>query len=265
MCSLNASNRVLGGRVGILLMQAPGESAPELSIIADGLARVGATVRYLQSEVASADAVKSTRWRDWYVEAEHALTDMRKDCDIVIVGGSSVGAALGLLLAASHPNDVQGTALFAPTLWLNGRLTPWAAMMVCLALGRRAAEAIGISPWLSQGPSVPSEETLAEHRRLLEAARRALTGISQPTLIVHSREDRCAGLDNAGYLQRHLRGLVDMVILGGSHHSAGLNRQHDFIVEKATAFIASVARRPRQPAQGIKPAARLATILPKAA
>jgi pimeloyl-ACP methyl ester carboxylesterase len=106
---------------------------------------------------------------------------------------------------------------------------------------------------------------LSEQRRLLEAARRALNGISQPTLIVHSREDRCAGLDNAGYLQRHLRGLVDMVILGGNHHTASLSRQPDFIVEKATAFIASVAKRPRLQVQGVKPAPQLATVLPRAA
>ena len=61
-----------------------------------------------------------------------------------------------------------------------------------------------------------------------------LKTISQPALIVHSRQDRCAGLDNAGYLQRNLRGLVDMVVLGGSHQAASLDRQHDLIVEKAS-------------------------------
>jgi carboxylesterase len=236
-------NRASGGRVGILLMQAPGEVASGLSSVAEELARAGHAVRCLQPS-ASHEEGKAARWWDWYAEAEAALADMRRDCEVVIAGGSSVGAALGLLLAANHPKDVQGTALFAPTLWLNGRLAPRAAMLVCLALGRRAAEAIGISPWLSQGASIPAE-TLAEHRRLLEAARRALKGISQPALIVHSREDRCAGLDNAGYLQRNLRGLVDMVVLGGSHQSAGLDRQHDLVAEKARAFVEAVSRRPR--------------------
>ena len=242
MSSNDSSNRVPGCRVGILLMQAPGEAASGLSSIADGLAHAGHTVRCLPS-ASSEDGAKAARWWDWYAGAEAALADMRKDCDVVIAGGSSVGAALGLLLAANYPKDVQGTALFAPTLWLNGRLAPRAAGLVCLALGRRAAEAIGISPWLSQG-AVPAE-SLAEYRRLLEAARRVLKAINQPALIVHSREDRCAGLDNAGYLQRHLRGLVDMVILGGSHQAGGLDRQHDLIVEKATAFVEAVARRPR--------------------
>jgi carboxylesterase len=44
---------------------------------------------------------------------------------VVIVGGLSTGAALTLLLAARHPEDVHGTALIAPTFGLNGRLVPW--------------------------------------------------------------------------------------------------------------------------------------------
>ena len=133
-------------------MQAPGEAASGLSSIADGLARAGYTVRCLQPAASSEDGAKAARWRDWYAGAEAALADMRRDCDVVIAGGLSTGAALGLLLAANHPKDVQGTALFAPTIVAQRTGSRhWAAGLVCAALGRRAAEAIGISPWLSHG------------------------------------------------------------------------------------------------------------------
>ena len=36
---------------------------------------------------------------------------------------------LALLLAARNPKDVQGTALLAPTFWLNGWLIPWYARL----------------------------------------------------------------------------------------------------------------------------------------
>ena len=46
-------------------------------------------------------------------------------CDTVIVSGLSTGAVLALLLAARHPKDVHGAALFAPVFWLNGWIIPW--------------------------------------------------------------------------------------------------------------------------------------------
>jgi hypothetical protein len=52
-------------------------------------------------------------------------------------------------------------------------------------------------------------------------------------------------LDNAGYLQRHLRGLVDMVVLGGSAEGPSIERQRDLMLAKAAAFVEAIARRPR--------------------
>lgn len=253
--SLNGTDdRVFGRRVGVLLMQAPGEAASSLGSIASGLARAGYTVRCLQPAASAKDGVKAARWWDWYAGAEAALADLRRECDVVVAGGLSTGAALGLLLAANHPRDVQGTVLFAPTMWLHGWLAPWAAGLVCAALGRRTAEIIGLSPWLAHGLGVPAD-ALSEHRSLLQAARRVLKSISQPAFIVHSRQDRCAGLDNAGYLQRNLRGLVDMVVLGGTHQAASLDRQRDLIVEKAATFVETVARRSRAAAAKPHPGA----------
>lgn len=233
-------NATDGGRAGILLMQAPGEVAA-LASIASGLECAGHMVRCLQPAALAEDGVKAARWWDWYAGAEATLAGLRRQCDVVVAGGMGAGAALGLLLAANHPKDVQATALFAPTLWLNGQLAPWAAHLLCLALGRRTAEGIGLSRRLPVR-GIP-DEALSQHRRLLQAARSVLKSVSQPTLIVHTREDCCAGLDSAGYLQRNLRGLVDMVVLRGGAQAEGLDRQRDLIVEKVVAFAATVARR----------------------
>lgn len=236
-------DRASGRAVGVLLIEAPGDAASRLAFLAGRLARAGYAVRTVQVD-------DKASWQSWHACAVAGLADLRRSCGIVIAGGVSTGAAMALLLAAEHPEDVQGTALFAPTLWLSGWLTPWASGLVCTALGRRMVEAIGISPWLARHFGI-SGGALAEHRRLVAAARGALRAIRQPALIVHSREDRCVGLDNAGYLQRHLSGLVDMVVLGNSNPGGGIGRQDDLIVEKAARFIDAVAKR-TQPAAQIK-------------
>jgi hypothetical protein len=76
--------------------------APTMRFVANGLARAGYTVHCLQlaGHCGTEEDINNTTWQDWYASAEAALIEIRKECDIVIVGGLSTGAVLSLLLAA---------------------------------------------------------------------------------------------------------------------------------------------------------------------
>ena len=139
------SYRVAGGRVGVLLLHGLCGTPTEMRFVANGLARAGYTVHcpQLAGHCGTEQDIKSTTWQDWYASAEAALIEIRKECDVVVVGGLSTGAVLSLLLAANHPDKVQGTALFAPTLWLNGWLIPWHARLFRMVFSKRVANMIG--------------------------------------------------------------------------------------------------------------------------
>jgi carboxylesterase len=91
-------------------------------------------------------------------------------------------------------------------------------------------------------PSTPGGAVL-EHRRLVNVVKRELGNVHQPSLIVHPREDDYADLDNAWYLQRNLKGLVDMVVLDDSYHIVTVDRQRHVVVDRATTFVDNVAKR----------------------
>jgi carboxylesterase len=82
-----------------------------------------------------------------------------------------------------------------------------------------------------------------EHRHLVNAVKREIGNVNQPSLIVHPREDDYADLNNAWYLQRNLKGLVDMVVLDDSYHIVTVDRQRHVVVDRATAFVDNVAKR----------------------
>lgn len=259
---------VRGGRTGVLLMHGLCGTPTEMRFVANGLARTGCTVYcpMLAGHGGTEEDIKGTTWQDWYASAERALDRLREDCDTVIVGGLSTGAVLALLLAARRPADVQGTALLAPTLWLNGWLIPWYARLFRLVFSKRIANLIGFPDLHPHGikderirefirnalfsgdssvaglPSTPGGAVL-EHRRLVQAARAELGRIHQPALIIHPREDDYADLDNAWYLQRQLKGMVDMVVLDDSYHIVTVDRQRHVVVERTAAFVANVAQR----------------------
>jgi carboxylesterase len=262
------SYRVAGGQVGVLLLHGLCGTPTEMRFVANGLARAGYTVHcpQLAGHCGTEEDIKNTTWQDWYASAEAALIEIRKECDIVIVGGLSTGAVLSLLLAANHPDKVQGTALFAPTLWLNGWLIPWHARLFRMVFSKRVANMIGFPDLHPHGikdqrirdfiqsalfsgdsstaglPNTPGGAVL-EHRRLVNATKRRLGEVDQPALIVHPREDDYADLDNAWYLQRNLKGMVDMVVLEDSYHIVTVDRQRHVVVDRATAFVEMVVKR----------------------
>lgn len=268
MTKIDYSYRLPGDRIGVLLLHGLCGTPAEVRYVANGMARAGYTVHcpQLAGHCGTEADIKDSTWQDWYRSAEAALEEMRETCDVVIAGGLSTGALLALMLAARHPDKVQGTALYAPTLWLNGWLIPWYARLFRLCVHKPVANLIPfpdkhphgikdkrirefIYKALNSGdssiaglPTTPGGAVL-EHRWLAQEVRRTLGQISQPALIMHPREDDYADLSNAWHIQRSLKGNVEMVVLEDSYHIITVDRQRDLVVERTGAFVKAVAAR----------------------
>jgi carboxylesterase len=258
--------RIAGGKVGVLLIHGLCGTPAEMRFVAMGLGRAGYTVHcpQLAGHGGTRQDIVKTNWQDWYRSAEAALDEMRKDCDTVIVGGLCLGSIIGLHLAARHPDKVQGIALFSPTLWINGWAMPWYTKLFSLVRSRWMAnlmefpdaESLGIKcPRVrefvraalaaSDGSDLGTVGTpgamVLEHRRMVAAAKKILDKVQQPTLIIHSRQDDYADLNNATYLRGELTGAEDLVVLEDSYHMVTLDKERHVVVERTRAFIDRVA------------------------
>lgn len=266
MSIVDRSLYMSGGRTGILLIHGLGGTPVEMRFIAVGLARAGFTVYcpQLAGHCGSADDLRATRWQDWYASVQAAHDRLREDCDIVVVGGLSMGALLALQLAAERPDDVHAAALFAPTLELDGWSIPWYARLFRLVWHRRVAdffefrecEPYGVkdprvrclvTAALQSGDSSQAGQlstpgsTMLELRRLAKTVRRSLGSIRQPVLLLHPREDDRASIRNAFYLQEHLGGRVEAVVLEDSYHIVTLDRQRHVVLERTSRFVREVS------------------------
>jgi carboxylesterase len=253
------------GKTGALLLHGLGGTPVEMRTVALALARANITVScpQLAAHNGSFEELQASSWHDWYVSAEIALDDLRRRCDTVLVGGLSMGAVLALLLAARRKADVQGCALYAPTLRLDGWGVPWYARLFALVHDKWSAnhfdfaerEPYGIkdtrvralvSAAIESGDSakagmfkVPGGSML-ELRRLVNAVRGQAHEVTQPVLLVHPREDDRADLANSFWLQRHLGGRVDAVVLDDSYHVITMDRQRDIVADRTVAFAQSL-------------------------
>jgi carboxylesterase len=269
------------GPTGFLLVHGLGGTPVELKFVAKGLARQGFTVACCQLAGHCGDEgdLRATDWRDWYASVEDALDRLRKRCDTVIAGGLSMGAVLALHLAAERKSEVHGLALYAPTLWHDGWAMPRSANLLHLGplsnIGHRmfspfyrytekepygikdpAIRAVVLAAMSSgdttrAGILVTPGAAIWQHCDLVEAVKRELKSITAPALLIQARDDDMASLRNSEYLQRHLGGLVNTVILDDSYHIVTVDRQRDLVIEASSAFAAGLAARRAKQAQDI--------------
>jgi carboxylesterase len=256
-----------GGRTGLLLVHGLGGTPVELRVVAGGLARAGFTVfcPQLAGHCGSYEDLRTTGWRDWYGTVEEAHERLRRECDVIIVGGLSMGALLALQLAADNPDTVDGAVLFAPTLWLDGWGIPWHACLFNLVhhkwcadlFGFREREPFGVkdarvrslvTAAIQSGDSsqagqlVTPGSSMLEMRWLAQSVRRRLRSIRQPVLSLHPRQDDRASLNNTLYLQQRLGGRVETVVLDDSYHIITMDRQRQTVIDRTAAFARRLTR-----------------------
>jgi carboxylesterase len=254
-----------GSRVGFLLIHGLGGTPTELKFLAQGLNRAGHTVvcPLLAGHGTSTDEFNQSRWTEWYLSAEAALIEMRKTCEVVIVGGVSAGAVIALRLAAERPKDVAGVSLYAPTFWPNGWAIPRSFLLFKLVTTKWFANLLSMSevaPYgikderirnlvldsLATGGRTKSEifgrngGTLLEFKWLAKDTRKRLGAVKQATLIFHPRFDDQSDLSNSVLLQRKMGGRVETMVLEDSYHMVTLDRQRQLVVDRSNAFAATL-------------------------
>jgi carboxylesterase len=253
------------GRTGVLLIHSLGGTPLELRTVAVGLAERGFTVSCCQlaGHGDTEDELLATRWSDWFASAEYALAELEKQCDVIVVGGLSVGSILALRLAARNPSRVHGLCLFAPTLRYDGWAMPWYSFLLMLGVrapflrrmrfadpppygikdeASRAMIADAMQAGQSMSSHITSLGTLQESHWLVRDVVRRLKSIKAPALIIHPREDDISDLSNTIYLQRRLGGLVECLVLDDSYHLITVDRQRDLVMNRTADFISFVER-----------------------
>jgi carboxylesterase len=273
MAIVDRSFTIGEGRTGFLLIHGLGGTPIELKFVAKGLARRGfrVTCCQLAGHCGTQEDLVASGWQDWHDSANAALDRLKAECDTVVVGGLSMGAVLALHLAALRPNDVHGLALYAPTLWYDGWAMPWYRFMLRIGLTsgfgrwviRRFYRFVETHPYGIKDPTIravvvaamnsgdstqagilvtPGKAVIELHK-LVETVKRELPTIMTPAMIVQAREDDLSSLANTVYLQRHLGGLVDTLILNDSYHIVTVDRQRDLLIDATFVFASLLAER----------------------
>jgi carboxylesterase len=251
-----------GGRTGVLLIHGLGGTPTELRFIAQGLARAGRTVLccHLAGHCSTPEELRRSTWREWYASVAAAHDRLKEHCDVILAGGLSMGGILALRLAQLRRDELHGLLIYAPTLRLDGWAMPWHSSIlryvkptpVPLEFDLPEREPYGLKDERVRALVVSSMQSgdssqagvfstplrsLANFNALVDQVKRRLGDVRQPALLVHPRNDDIASLKNTQYLQSHLGGLVDTLVLDNSYHMVTLDQQRHVVAERTDRFV----------------------------
>jgi carboxylesterase len=182
-----------------------------------------------------------TRWTDWEAEAVGALKDLSSRCADVVVVGVSMGGAMALHLAATHPDEIRCVAVVNAYIH-DSRL----AMAPVVRLFTRTMKL------KTNDINKPGQDEIAYDRapvvalaslgQLLKKAEGELPDVRQPLLVFSSPQDHLVKpsnsqliMDMAGSTEKEL------VPLANSFHVATLDHDADLIRDRILIFARSHA------------------------
>lgn len=271
-----------GSRIGVMLVHGLAGTPAEMKAIAKRLNKYGFSVLcpLLAGHCSSEADLVATTWSDWTNSAEYAYERMAEHMDAIFVGGLSAGAVLSLYLARRNPEGVRGLALYSTTLRWDGWSIPKLSFLLPLVLRlpyigkryrfeevfpygimneklrRRIHSQMQSGNSSSAGLASTPGTSLRELWRLVAIVKRALPKIFTPALLIHARNDDIASLRNALYVQKHLGGPADLLLLDHSYHMITVDQErnkvcdatalyfHDLLDEKEREELSAHAQEP---------------------
>lgn len=231
-------------RIGILTIHGFTGSPQSMRPIAQAMVERGYTVELplLPGHGTSVEDMIPTTWADWTSAVDEAYRELARRTDAVVVTGLSMGGALTLWLATQHP-DIAGIVPINAAAVADPELM--AGLQAFVDSGADAIDAIGgdikaegvIEVGYDQTPLRP---LLSLQQALLDMAP-TLGSITQPTLIITSREDHVVDPASSDFIAEHVGVTAERLWLDESYHVATLDNDQQRIIDAIAEFTERVA------------------------
>lgn len=218
-----------------------------------------------------------TSWRAIVASAtEHvhrAHESARARGETLVVGGLSLGAVLALLMAAKHPDEVDGVIALSPTLFYDGWAVPWSHRLIALAdylplkhvLYLRESSPYGLKDEalrariaaryarMSLHSTTAQEDAreigyahfplrlFCEMRHIITRCIAHLPQVKAPLLVLQAREDEVTSPRNAWFVHDRVASRrKEVVLLDNSYHLVTADLDRARVASEITRFCMSL-------------------------
>lgn len=234
-----------GGPTGILLLHGFTGTVAHMRPLGDELARRGYTVMgiNLPGHATTEADMAHSGWKQWRNAARDAMLTLRQKCPIAAVAGLSMGGLLALLLAEEGLPD--GCVTLSAPMATQNRLIRIARLAAPfkprVSWAPTAERHRALNPAYDYGYSGFPTAKAADLQHLIRLARKNLTRVACPTLVVQSTGDRTIWPGSADGILSEIRSLQkSKLLLEGVPHVCTLSSALPQIAETMDRFLAAL-------------------------
>jgi carboxylesterase len=239
-----------GEGVSALLVHGLSGTPYEMRWLGEQLAAAGIRVRgvRLNGHAGSPEDLGASTYDNWYESIVQAFEDLRRYGDPAVVVGLSAGAVLAARLAADQREAIAGVAMLAPAFFL-----PWTATVTLGAVRKLSSLANHVYVHNDSGSDIHDAAARRIHptMRLLplsapinlldlsKIVRRRLDRVTQPALVIYSRQDHtCPMRRNQSCITKRL-GSVERreVVLEDSYHVITVDNEKQQVAAEVRTFV----------------------------
>jgi carboxylesterase len=239
-----------GAGVSALLVHGLSGTPYEMRWLGEQLAAAGIRVRgvRLNGHAGSPEDLGASTYDNWYESVVQGLEDLRRYGDPNVVVGLSAGAVLAARLAVDQREAIAGVAMLAPAFFL-----PWTATVAIRTVGKLGSLANHLYLHNDQGSDLHDAAARRIHptMRLLplsaplnlldlsKMVRRRLERMTQPALVIYSRQDHtCPMQRNRSFVARHLGSAERReVVLEESYHLITVDNEKQQVATEVRTFV----------------------------
>jgi carboxylesterase len=235
-----------GSDVGVLLCHGFTGTPQSMRPWGQYLADRGYTVRVplLPGHGTTWQQMNRTRWQDWYACVDAAFRELHQSCELVVVGGLSMGGALSLQLAQEHGPRISGLVLVNPAVRFDDPRTRLVPVLKHL---------VGSLEAVSNDIKKPGVTELAYSRTPLKAGHsqliawhsviRDLPEVTQPVLLLRSTQDHVIPASSSALILSRISSRdVTEILLEDSYHVATIDNDAPRILDESAKFIERIAQ-----------------------
>jgi len=246
-----------GSRLSALLVHGLTGTPYEMRFLGERLADTGARVCgiKLAGHAGAAEELGATTHHHWYQSVVDGFERLRQFGDPIVVIGQSAGALLAARLTIDQSEAVAGLVLLAPAFFLD--FWSQTALRFVQALGpiagriyiRRSGPDLhdATARRIHPGAKLMPLGAAVNLYQLSAAVRPRLGKVTQPTLVVHGRQDHVCPLKNVDFLMANLGSAQKRsVILDDSFHIVSVDIEKARVADEVLSFVAQLRSNPEK-------------------
>ena len=224
-----------GNNIDVLLIHGFTATTAEVRFLADHFIKQDCTViaPLLPGHGTDPSDLNKQKFIDWIKCVEKDLIILQNKCELVIVGGESMGGVLSLYLAENHP-DIAALLLYSTAL-LVGNLKYAGLLKFATSAIEKNKPDDGV-PW--QGYTVYPLWAADQFHRLTKKVKNNISRVEVPTIIFQGIFDKTIDKKNIQFIYDGIQSKTkEMVVMKKSGHVMLLDQEINIIKKKTKEFL----------------------------